>query len=161
MRAAGQAIFLVINILLAIFLLLSVKQDQNPAGTLPTVWTRFLRVPATFGAVDASVRPAMNRISPDLLVLILAWPPLIIRGIFGLLQPLIDPINYASPAAYESIIGLTKTFVIVETVLSTLPEWTACCLLCSTMFFKMEHLRPDQHDEGLGMDRAGRHCDSP
>ncbi|WWC62288.1 uncharacterized protein I303_104884 [Kwoniella dejecticola CBS 10117] len=140
LRAVGQAIFLAINILLAIFLYLSVRQDRNPNGTLPSGWNHFFRVEGVHGAIDAADRPKIRSVSPDLLVLILAWPPLIIRGIFGLLQALVNPINYASPAAYGSITGFTKLFIALENVFSVLPEWTACCLLCMTMFFKVDHL---------------------
>ncbi|WWC69815.1 uncharacterized protein I206_103758 [Kwoniella pini CBS 10737] len=140
LRAVGQAIFLAINVLLAVFLFLSVSQDRNPNGTLPAGWNYFFRVKGIHGAIDAADRPFIRSISPDLLVLVIAWPPLIVRGIFGLLQALVNPINYASPAAYGSITGFTKLFIALENVFSVLPEWTACCLLCTTMFFKVDHM---------------------
>ncbi|WVQ95282.1 hypothetical protein IAU59_002377 [Kwoniella sp. CBS 9459] len=141
MRAVGQAIFLVMNLYLALFFYLSVNQDKNPLGTLPSGYNRFFRVAPDHGRVDAPNRPHISRgflgrISPDLMVLIVAWPPLIIRGIFGLLQAVVDKINYASPAAYASINGFSNLFIAMENVFSVLPEWTACCLLCMTMFFK-------------------------
>ncbi|WVW84354.1 hypothetical protein I302_106388 [Kwoniella bestiolae CBS 10118] len=139
MRATGQAIFLAINILLAIFLILSVNQDRNPSGTLPRGWNHFFRVDNNHGAVDAANRPLIRSISPDVLVLIIAWPPLIIRGIFGLLQAVVAPINYANPEAYSSVFSFTKVFIVMENIFSVLPEWTACCLLCTTMFFKPNH----------------------
>jgi hypothetical protein len=59
----------------------------------------------------------------------------VIRGIFGLLQALVDQVNYAHPDAYgSSFDGFTSTFIVCENVLSVLPEWTACCLLCATIF---------------------------
>ncbi|KAK6909871.1 hypothetical protein L486_00476 [Kwoniella mangroviensis CBS 10435] len=141
LRATGQAIFLAINILLAVFLFLSVKQDRNPNGTLPPGWNHFFRVDSTHGAIDAADRPLIRSISPDLLVLIIAWPPLIVRGIFGLLQAVFAPINYANPEAYTytTVLAFTKVFIVMENLFSVLPEWTACCLLCTTMFFKPNH----------------------
>ncbi|WWC88931.1 uncharacterized protein L201_003846 [Kwoniella dendrophila CBS 6074] len=135
MRGVGQAIFLVVNILLALFFFLTVKQNRNPAGTLPQGWNHFFRVERNHGAIDAENRQPNDTIAPDLLVLIVAWPPLIVRGIFGLLQAFVPGINYVSPTAYTST-GFTKTFIVMENLFSVLPEWTACCLLCMTMFFK-------------------------
>lgn len=134
MRAIGQAIFLIINLFLAVFLYLSVRQDRSASGTLPLGWTKFFRVASDHGEADAANRLPSTKINPTLLVLIIAWPPLIIRGIFGLLQALVNPVNYAHPDAYSSFSGFTKLFIVMENVFSVLPEWTACCLLCSTMF---------------------------
>ncbi|WVR05516.1 hypothetical protein IAU60_002534 [Kwoniella sp. DSM 27419] len=134
MRAAGQGIFLAINLFFALFLWLSVRQDRSPQGTLPRGWNRFFRVEQDHGAVDVAHRPVVKTITPDLLVLWIAWPPLIIRGVFGLLQAVVAKVNYASPEAYTSLAGFSRTFIAFESVFAVLPEWTACCLLCSTMF---------------------------
>lgn len=136
LRAAGQAIFLLINLFLAFFLYLSIQQDRSLHGTLPLPLTKFFRVSPSHGSADASNRIPSTKINPTLLVLVVAWPPLIIRGTFGLLQALVNGVNYAHPDAYDSFTGFTKVFVVMENVFSVLPEWTACCLLCSTMFTK-------------------------
>lgn len=136
MRAVGQSIFLLINLFLAIFLFLSVRQDRSSSGTLSRGWTKFFRVKPDHGAVDAANRIPSSKINPTLLVLIVAWPPLIIRGVFGLLQALVSKVNYASPNAYSSFTGFTRLFIVMENIFSVLPEWTACCLLCATMFTK-------------------------
>ncbi|WWD19424.1 hypothetical protein CI109_103884 [Kwoniella shandongensis] len=140
MRAVGQAVFLAINVLLAVFLYLSARQDRNPQGTLPRGWSHFLRVERDHGATDAANRQhTPQKISPDLLVLMVAWPPLVIRGIFGLLQALVPKINYSNPQAYASLSGFTRLFTAMENVFAVLPEWLACCLLCTTMFAKPHH----------------------
>jgi hypothetical protein len=136
LRAVGQALFLAINFFLAVFLWLTVKQDRSISGTLPRGWPHFFRVKPDHGAVDAANRDMSvpRRLDPILIVLFAAWPPLIIRGIFGLLQALIPQINYAHPDAYVGFNDFTKTFIVCENLLAVLPEWTACCLLCATIF---------------------------
>lgn len=144
LRATGQAIFLTINLFLAAFLYLTIRQDRSVDGALPRGWTRFFRVKPEHGMIDATNRrnrdvddpSASGRVDPLVKLLVVAWPPLIIRGIFGLLQSLVPAVNYSNPAAYASFNGFTKTFIVCENVLAVLPEWTACCLLCATIFTK-------------------------
>lgn len=160
LRTVGQAIFLVINILLGGFLLLTRKQDLNPAGTIPPRLAKYLRVPVEHGEVDVlKDRRRLDgygtRMHPMLRILWFSWPPLIVRGVFGLLQGLIPKINYANIAAYNAN-GFTRTFVIAENVVAVLPEWTAYCLLCLTMFTRESfnpkhesfgHLDPEEEEE--------------
>lgn len=158
LRAVGQAIFLVINLFLLSFLLLSRNQDRNPQGTIPRGWTRFFRVTPDHGAADVmsgagghdgrQLDGYTHRMHPTLRVLFAAWPPLIVRGIFGLLQGLISPVNYANPEAYGSD-GFTTLFVVIENVFAVLPEWTACCLLCTTIFTR-ETFNPDHLERNAG-----------
>jgi hypothetical protein len=144
LRAVGQGIFLYINLMLAVFLYLSFSQDRSPTGTLPRPWPRFFRVEPDHGAVDAQDRPETTRVDPTLRVLIIAWPPLIIRGLFGLLQAIVRPINYSHPDAYtfsDGNLAFTRTFVAMENVFAVLPEWFTCCLLIATMFTHEENRR--------------------
>ena len=134
LRSVGQAVFLLINILLMVFLLISRVQDSH--GYLP--FARFFRVAPDFGEADA--RAPTRRTSKTLRILIVVWFPLIARGVFGILQSAIPAINYSSASAYGPN-GLSDTFVILENIFQVLPEWTSCCLLCTIMFVKE---RPDE-----------------
>ena len=156
LRAAGQAVFLIINILLASFLYLSIKQDRNPDGTIPAGLTRFFRVDVDHGAADARERGGAyspTTTSPVLRILVIAWPPLIIRGVFGLLQALVPGVNYSHPASYRgtpsgSGFEFTVLFTVMESVFAVLPEWTACCLLCCTLLTAEGNLKIRKEREG-------------
>lgn len=165
MRVVGQAVFLVINLFLANFLLLSKKQDSNPSGTIPSAWARFFRVSPDHGAADVQQgRRNLDgydaRIHPTLRVLMLAWPPLILRGIFGLVQSQVDKINYSNVAAYQGFGTFTTLFIVTENVFAVLPEWLACCLLCSTMFtrdsWKPSTVHDDRAAQGEGRPTGAR-----
>ena len=161
LRAVGHAIFLTINLFLAIFLYLTLRQDRSASGTLPTGWTRFFRVKRDHGAADAEDRDGSvrRRLDPILIVLMVAWPPLVIRGIFGLLQAVVAQVNYAHPDAYDAS-GFTNTFIVCENVLSVLPEWTACCLLCATIFTRSPMEAQARRGDGEGMTRLEDREDS-
>jgi hypothetical protein len=121
---------------LAGFMYLTVKQDRNPDGTLPSRLTSFFRVSSTHGEPDAIKRGGAytRSVSPVLRILIAAWPPLIVRGVFGLLQALIPAINYTMPNVYRTDVFQFKSyFIACEMVFAVLMEWSACCLLCCTM----------------------------
>jgi len=140
----------VINLFLAYFLWLSAKQDRSPAGTLVSaVCAKAFRVKPEHGAIDAETRGGAvtsqsQSLNIRLVILIIAWPPLIIRGVFGLLQAIIPAINYANTDIYsiqDGSLTFTASFVAFESCFAVLPEWVACCLLCSTMFNRQERRR--------------------
>jgi hypothetical protein len=146
-RIAGQTVFLVINLFLGYFFILTAKQDRNPAGTLVSATcARAFRVKPEHGAIDAETRGGAvthrsQRFNIRLLILLIAWPPLIVRGVFGLLQAIVPAINYASADIYDvqgSLVTLGPSFVASESCLAILPEWIVCCLLCSTMFTRQK-----------------------
>ena len=142
LRSVGQAIFLLINLFLAIFLYLTINQDKSVSGTLPRCWTRFFRVKPDHGSIDSIGRIQSRTLDPTVKILIIAWPPLVVRGIFGLLQALVDPINYSHPESYryaDGNLSFTRLFVVMENIFSVLPEWSACCLLVSTMFTRRDN----------------------
>lgn len=152
MRAVGQAIFLVINLFLFNFLIVSRNQDRNANGTIPRRWAAFFRVPPEHGNKDVlqgkrNLDGYVDRMHPTLLMLFVAWPPLIVRGIFGLLQSQVNAVNYANVDAYTTGGKFTTTFVVTENVLAVLPEWLACCLLCSTMFTRKNWNKPSAEPE--------------
>lgn len=86
-----------------------------------------------------------KKIHPTLIILGIAWFPLIVRGIFGVLQsavwdvstpgltlPVLDSLlihvctqlSYYNPGNYQST-GFTPRFVAIEYVLGVLTEWLA------------------------------------
>ncbi|KAG6864923.1 hypothetical protein C0991_006344 [Blastosporella zonata] len=107
MRTVGQAIFLTCNALFLFCVLYSIRQyrRENPGRS----------------------------IHPTLLLLLLAWPLLFVRGIYGILSGVYAPFNYFYFGNYGSH-GLTDSFVISEYILSTTMEWASCSLLMLTYF---------------------------
>jgi hypothetical protein len=104
MRAAGQGVFLSINIFLLYCITRAIRQCQ---------------------------REKSGRIHPTLLVLLATWPILFIRGLYGILSAVLPAFNYFSPSNYDDE-GLTDAFVISEYILGTTMEWTSCALLMLT-----------------------------
>lgn len=74
-----------------------------------------------------------KKIHPTLIILGIAWFPLIVRGIFGVLQSAVWDLSYYNPGNYQST-GFTPRFVAIEYVLGVLTEWLACVLLNLTWF---------------------------
>jgi hypothetical protein len=141
-RAVGQTCFLVINIGLGWFLWISKNQD-NVDGTISTRLVKVFRVPSDYGLQDGHV--PRRGIHPTLWILIAAWPLLLVRGIFGLLQSQVRLINYADVGAYQGDgkggIGFKKEFLVLEGVCAILMEWGACSLLCGSMFTREKEVR--------------------
>jgi membrane-associated HD superfamily phosphohydrolase len=105
LRAAGQAMFLTINVFLlfCIFNVIQQSKREHPE----------------------------KRIHPTLIILLATWPFLFVRGLYGLLSALVPTFNYFNPINYGDT-GLTSSFVISEYILSTTMEWTSCALLMAT-----------------------------
>jgi hypothetical protein len=104
MRVAGQAIFLSMTVFLGYCLFDTIKTCKRDRG---------------------------GRVHPTLRVLLAIWPLLVVRGVYGVLLPVVSALNYFSPSNYDEH-GLTDRFVIIEYVLGTSMEWTACALLILT-----------------------------
>ena len=105
MRAAGQSIFLSINIFLLYCILDTIRQSrrENPSkGTHPT-----------------------------LLLLLAAWPLLFVRGLYGVMSGVLPAFNYFNPGNYGAT-GLLDSFVISEYIMGTTMEWASCTLLMLT-----------------------------
>nr|GAT48811.1 predicted protein [Mycena chlorophos] len=110
-RTAGQAVFLVGNALLLIFILVSMRNNRR----------------------DGDSRNRKGTVHPTLILLLIAWFPLIVRGIFGLLQAFDWSMSYYNPENYDAG-GFTPRFTAIEYMLGVFTEWTACVLLNCTYF---------------------------
>ena len=104
MRAAGQSIFLAINVCLLYCIYDAIVQFKRERG----------------GAIHRT-----------LLLLLAIWPLLFVRGVYGILSAVVPAFNYFSPSNYDEH-GLTTSFVISEYILSTTMEWSSCALLMLT-----------------------------
>ncbi|KAG6844826.1 hypothetical protein H0H87_003393 [Tephrocybe sp. NHM501043] len=105
LRTVGQAIFLSCNALLLFCVLYTIKQyrRENPGRS----------------------------VHPTLYILLVAWPLLFVRGLYGILSGVYPPFNYFYFDNYDSD-GLKDSFVISEYILSTAMEWASCSLLMLT-----------------------------
>ncbi|KAJ7087102.1 hypothetical protein C8R44DRAFT_752281 [Mycena epipterygia] len=103
-RTAGQSVFLVCNALLLGILLVTARNDR---------------------------RAHRGRLHPTLVLLLVAWVPLIVRGVFGVLQSADFTLSYYNPNNYGPS-GFTPHFTVVEYLMGVLTEWLACMLLNST-----------------------------
>ncbi|KAF7321165.1 hypothetical protein HMN09_00204700 [Mycena chlorophos] len=110
-RTAGQSVFLVGNALLLIFILVSIRNNRR----------------------DGDSRNRKGTVHPTLILLLIAWFPLIVRGIFGLLQAFDWSMSYYNPENYDAG-GFTPRFTAIEYMLGVFTEWTACVLLNCTYF---------------------------
>ncbi|KAJ7452676.1 hypothetical protein B0H11DRAFT_1927232 [Mycena galericulata] len=105
-RTAGQSVFLACNVLLLGILLATARNDR---------------------------RAHKGKLHPTLMILLIAWVPLIIRGVFGVLQAADFTLSYYDPNNYGSN-GFTPHFTAIEYVLGVVTEWLACLLLNITYF---------------------------
>jgi len=109
LRSVGQAMFLAINIFLLFVLLHTVRQSRREQRS--------------------SRRSAA--LHPTLMLLLLAWPLLLVRGLYGLLYSFVNQFNYFYAGNYTDT-GLTHSFIVYEYVLGTTMEWASCALLIAT-----------------------------
>ncbi|CDR98607.1 hypothetical protein [Sporisorium scitamineum] len=70
---------------------------------------------------------------PTLLLLLITWPFLMVRGIFGVLQAVIPDLNYFNSEVYDAN-NLTQQFVTEETCMVTMMEFISAAILTSTFF---------------------------
>lgn len=105
MRTTGQAIFLTINAFLLYCIYDTIKQNrrENPG----------------------------KGIHPTLLILLITWPLLFVRGIYGVLAGVLPAFNYFNPGNFDAT-GLKTSFVVSEYILGTTMEWASCTLLMIT-----------------------------
>ncbi|KAF7430708.1 hypothetical protein PC9H_006419 [Pleurotus ostreatus] len=113
LRTVGQAIFLIINIALLSAILMTAYQARVESNR------------------QEEDEETSNYPHPTLIILLIVWPLLIVRGLYGLLSPFVDPFNYFVPDNYDSH-GLTLKFITYEYVLGTTMEWLSCALLIGT-----------------------------
>jgi len=105
MRVLGQSVFLCITIYLLFCIIDSIHQyKQDHPDT---------------------------RVHPTLYLLLATWPCLFVRGLYGILSPVVTMFNFLSPSN-SGPDGLTDGYVISEYLLSTTMEWISCALLMMT-----------------------------
>ncbi|KAG5350049.1 hypothetical protein C0989_000477 [Termitomyces sp. Mn162] len=102
MRTVGQAIFLAFTMLFILCVLYTMWQYHH--------------------------EKSRGKMHLTLVILISAWPFLMVRGVYGILSGVYSPFNYFFPGNYAKD-GLKTSFVISEYVLSTAMEWSTCSLL--------------------------------
>ncbi|KAJ7091955.1 hypothetical protein B0H15DRAFT_799702 [Mycena belliarum] len=105
-RTAGQGVFLACNALLLGIILATMRNNRREG--------------------DARRKP--GTVHPTLVLLLLAWFPLIVRGTFAILQASVYSLSYYNPENYTAT-GFTPEFTVIEYVLGVLTEWLACVLL--------------------------------
>ncbi|KAJ7768935.1 hypothetical protein B0H16DRAFT_1518667 [Mycena metata] len=110
MRTAGQSVFVACNMMLLVFLLMTAHNDRRTGA-----------------------RKRALGVHPTLILLMLAWIPLIIRGAFGVLQSADFELSYYNPANY-GLNGFSVHYTVVEYLLGVTPEWIAVVLLSCTYF---------------------------
>ena len=103
LRTIGQSVFLSINAFLLYCVLDSIRSYKREKGKIhPTLW-----------------------------ILLVCWPLLFVRGIYGILSGVLPAFSYFNPANYGET-GLKAGFIVSEYILSTTMEWTSCALLMLT-----------------------------
>ncbi|KAJ7433735.1 hypothetical protein FB451DRAFT_1572369 [Mycena latifolia] len=105
-RTTGQGVFLTCNALLLVIILVTIRNNRR----------------------DGDARKKKGTVHPTLVLLLIAWFPLIVRGIFGILQSAVWSLSYYNPDNYRAS-GFTPRFTAIEYVLGVLTEWLACVLL--------------------------------
>ena len=105
MRAAGQSIFLSVNIFLLYCIVDTIRQSRREKPEKGT--------------------------HPTLLLLLATWPLLFVRGLYGVMSGVLPAFNYFNPHNYGQT-GLNASFVTTEYIMGTTMEWTSCTLLMAT-----------------------------
>ncbi|KAJ7450325.1 hypothetical protein B0H11DRAFT_2077803 [Mycena galericulata] len=105
-RTAGQSVFLAGNALLLFIILVTIRNNRR----------------------DGDSRNKKGSVHPTLIILLIAWFPLIVRGIFGILQSAVWSLSYYNPDNYRAS-GFAPHFTVIEYLLGVLTEWLACVLL--------------------------------
>ncbi|KAF7343939.1 hypothetical protein MVEN_01682600 [Mycena venus] len=105
-RTTGQSVFLAGNAMLLVIILVTMRNNRR----------------------DGDSRGKRGSVHPTLWLLFIAWFPLIVRGIFGILQASVFSLSYYNPDNYRST-GFTPRFTLIEYFLGVLTEWLACVIL--------------------------------
>ena len=94
LRTSGQSLFLGVNVVLAIAI----------------AWTIFCTLQRRKGASTGAANGVKRKVHPTLILLCIAWVPLMIRGIFGVLQAAVFKLSYNNslcPALFAPNSSLT------------------------------------------------------
>ncbi|SPO30983.1 uncharacterized protein UTRI_05380_B [Ustilago trichophora] len=134
MRAAGQAVFLVVNTMLLVSIAVTIHQhrhfrfDHHPIRNAEGESPRQEKV-AQDSANENKSRPWYAH--PTLLLLLLTWPFLAVRGGFGVAQALLPDLNYFNSEVYDAN-NLTAQFVTEESCFVTMMEFISAAILTAT-----------------------------
>ncbi|KAJ7262036.1 hypothetical protein C8J57DRAFT_1232166 [Mycena rebaudengoi] len=104
-RTVGQSLFLACNTLL-LGVILTMRNNRR----------------------NGDARGKTGSVHPTLILLLIVWFPLIVRGVFGVLQSAVFEFSYFNIKNYRSE-GYTKHYTTIEYLLGVLPEWLACVVL--------------------------------
>ncbi|KAJ9474884.1 hypothetical protein PHBOTO_004750 [Pseudozyma hubeiensis] len=127
MRAAGQAVFLTINVALLVCIVVTMRQHIQ--GRYEDADMHTTRTSTEEKRQQSPRRPWYGHLT--LLLLVTAWPFLVVRGIFGVLQAVLPDLNYFNSEVYDAN-GLTQQFVIEETCMVTMMEFISAAILTTT-----------------------------
>ena len=123
LRVSGQALFLIVLIFLLYCICISRQECRRKC----------------------------HNTHPTLSILLVVWPLLFVRGIYGLLAAIVPIFNYFNFNNYTTH-GLKDSFVISEYILGTSMEWMSCVLLMLTWFtsyrFELDDSRIKEWKEG-------------
>lgn len=106
------------------------QRDKGKAMRVAGVAIFVALVQVVFAVAWQSYRKRGDR---TLALIILTWPFLTVRGIYGILSVVIASWSYSNPAAY-SVNGFSTSFLVAEYVMGVAMEWVSCMLLLSTHF---------------------------
>ncbi|KAJ7321701.1 hypothetical protein DFH08DRAFT_1033720 [Mycena albidolilacea] len=135
-RTAGQSVFLGCNAALLIIILVTMRNDHR-----------------------SPVRK--SGVHPALMLLLLAWMPLIVRGSFGVIQSADFELSYYNFHNYGPN-GFTAHYTLVEYLMGVMTEWLACVLLCCTYFTSKSdppksEIMPQVEGESAELQEQGGH----
>ncbi|KAJ7661959.1 hypothetical protein DFH06DRAFT_1088464 [Mycena polygramma] len=133
-RTAGQGVFLACNALLLFAILQAIRTNLRHGD----------RAQANFKRVGP-------RVHPTLVLVLLAWFPLMVRGTFGILQSAIFQLSYFNPDNYTES-GFKPSFTVIEYGLGVLPEFLTCVLLNLT-YFTSRNDPPRRQPDGRSVER--------
>ncbi|KAJ7153075.1 hypothetical protein C8R43DRAFT_453046 [Mycena crocata] len=127
-RTAGQGVFLACNAILLVAILLTMRTNLRHG--------------------DRSQRKrTAPRIHPTLILILLAWFPLMVRGTFGILQSAIFNLSYFNPDNYTES-GFKPSFTVIEYGLGVFPEFLTCVVLNLTYVTSRNDAPRGQLNEG-------------
>ncbi|SJX64568.1 uncharacterized protein SRS1_15385 [Sporisorium reilianum f. sp. reilianum] len=144
MRAAGQAVFLGINTALLVCIAVTIHQhrrcrydgpDRRNSDAVTPIKEMERQEPLES---TPAKKPWYGH--PTLLLLLITWPFLVVRGIFGVLQAVLPDLNYFNSEVYDAN-NLTQQFVTEEICMVTMMEFISAAILTSTYFAT----RPEPH----------------
>ncbi|KAJ7437260.1 hypothetical protein B0H11DRAFT_2255605 [Mycena galericulata] len=99
-RTSGQSVFFAANVMLLFVIIATMRNNRR----------------------DGDSRNKKGGVHPTLVILFIAWFPLIVRGMFGVLQSGIWSLSYYNPENYRAS-GFAPHFTLIEYLLGVVTEW--------------------------------------